>query len=237
VGEKRVGIIQSCYVPWRGYFDFIDDVDAFILLDNVQYTTRDWRNRNKIKTRNGTAWITVSVLQTSRDQLIQDIPIDWSVDWAGHHLNLLRENYRDAPAYAEVAGEFAALLEQKPPMLSALNRLLLEWAMGRCAITTPLFDASALPCQGRQTERLISLVQAVEGTTYLSGPAAADYIDVADFDRAGIALEYKSYDYEPYPQLWGAFEGGVSILDLLMMTGADAHRHIRSRTPNRRMTV
>ena len=58
---KRVAIVQSCYIPWKGYFDLINGVDEFILLDDVQYSRANWRNRNRIKTPDGTAWLTIPV--------------------------------------------------------------------------------------------------------------------------------------------------------------------------------
>jgi hypothetical protein len=230
----RVGIIQSNYVPWRGYFDFIDDVDVFIVFDDVQYTDRDWRNRNRLKTPRGLEWISVSVHQSSRDQLIQDIPINRDVTWAERHLNLLRENYRGASHYGTVSDEFAAILARDHARLSELNLDLMTWVMARLGIATSLVNAATLSGRGRKSERLISLIQAVGGTTYLSGPSAAAYLDPSEFESAGIAIEYKSYDYEPYPQLWGTFEGAVSILDLLINTGLDARHFFKSRSPNRR---
>lgn len=232
----RVGIIQSNYVPWRGYFDFIDDCDVFILFDDVQYTDRDWRNRNKLKTPQGPVWITVSLQGGARDRLVQDVVIDWQTDWAARHLNLLRQHYGTAPHHAEIAAEVAEIFARRPARLSELNHALIARANARLGITTPLIDAVSLPGRGRKTERLISLVEAVGGTSYLSGPAAQSYLDLDAFREAGIGLEYKSYDYEPYPQLWGAFEGGVSVLDLLMNTGPDARRFLKSRTPNQVIT-
>lgn len=233
----RVGIIQSNFIPWRGYFDFIDDVDVFIVYDDVQYTDRDWRNRNRLKTRRGLEWISVSVKQTSRDQLVQEIPIDWSVNWVTKHLNRITENYRDAPYFSEIFDEFSSLLEQRPPLLSDLNRSLLAWVMRRLEITTPLVNSASLPGEGRKTERLLSLTKAIGGTSYLSGPSAASYLDFSAFEKAGIAVEFKTYDYRPYSQLWGSFEGGVSVLDLLMNTGPDARRYIKSLTQNQRATA
>lgn len=232
----RVGIIQSNYVPWRGYFDFIDDCDVFILFDDVQYTDRDWRNRNKLKTPQGPVWITVSLQSGARDRLVQDVAIDWQTDWAARHLNLLRQHYGTAPHHAEIATEVAEIFARRPARLSELNHALIACVSARLRITTPLIDAASLPGRGRKTERLISLVEAVGGTSYLSGPAAQSYLDLDAFREAGIGLEYKSYDYEPYPQLWGDFEGGVSVLDLLMNTGPDARRFLKSRTPNQVIT-
>ena len=59
--SKKVAILQSNYIPWKGYFDIIASVDEFIIFDEMQYTTRDWRNRNRIKTQNGLKWLTIPV--------------------------------------------------------------------------------------------------------------------------------------------------------------------------------
>ena len=58
---KKVAILQSNYIPWKGYFDIIASVDEFIIFDDMQYTKRDWRNRNKIKTPQGLQWLTIPV--------------------------------------------------------------------------------------------------------------------------------------------------------------------------------
>lgn len=86
---------------------------------------------------------------------------------------------------------------------------------------------------GTKTDRLIDLSKKLNATTYLSGPSADAYLDKEAFRRNGIRLEYKSYDYEPYPQLWGPFEGAVTVLDLIANCGPAAKNHIRSRTPDK----
>lgn len=58
---NRIAILQPSYIPWLGYFDQINRVDTFIFYDDVLYTKNDWRNRNKIKTANGTTWLTIPV--------------------------------------------------------------------------------------------------------------------------------------------------------------------------------
>jgi hypothetical protein len=229
----RVGILQSNYVPWRGYFDLMDDCDVFIIYDEVQYTKSDWRNRNKLKTRTGTSWMTVPVQRDGLATRIDEAKIDWTNDWTEKHRQLVIENYRDAPHFDDVSCPFFAELDRRPSRLSTLNVALLKMAAAHLRIETEIVFSAELGAQGGKTERLVSLVQEVDGDCYLSGPAAESYLDEELFRRAGITLEYKSYDYEPYPQLWGAFEGAVSILDLLLNTGPDARLFIKSQTPNR----
>jgi hypothetical protein len=233
----RVGIIQPNYIPWRGYFDFTADCDLFILLDDAQYTDRDWRNRNAIKTPKGLTWLTVSLRDKSRAMKINEVTIDWSEDWAGRQLNLLRENYRAAPFYGPTIGRFKAILDERHARLVDLDTALIRWIMTELGITTPLRMASDLNAVGQKDEKLIALVKAVGGNIYLSGPSAENYIDPARFAAANIALEYKVYDYAPYPQLWGNFVGGVSVLDLMMNLGPEAKNHLRSHSPNRRVQL
>lgn len=229
----RVAILQSNYLPWRGYFDLMDDADTFIVYDQVQYTKSDWRNRNSLKTRAGKAWITVPVRRDGLTTRIEDARIDWRTEWTDRHLAMVHENYRNAPFLKEVVDSFQAVLEQRHEHLSPLNVDLMRWVAGYLSINTSLVLSSSLMATGDRTDRLVDLVLAVGGTTYLTGPAALSYLDLDAFDRAGIAVEVKTYDYAPYPQQWGDFEGAVSVLDLMLNTGPAARSHLKSLNPNR----
>ncbi|RME55754.1 hypothetical protein D6779_12100 [Candidatus Parcubacteria bacterium] len=227
----KVGIIQSCYIPWRGYFDFIDSVDLFIFHDDLQYTV-DWRNRNKIKTPRGLVWLSVPVRHKSSSQLICETTIDYSQNWQRKHINRFRENYRKAPYYDFVAGEYFDIISERYDTISDLNVVLTKWIMGKLGIVTPIRMSMEFAPQGRKTERLLDLLTKVGATTYVSGPTAKNYLDEDLFREAGIRLEYKSYDYPPYPQLWGEFVGNVTVLDLLANTGPKARDFLKSRSPN-----
>lgn len=228
----RVGAIQSSFIPWRGYFDFIADVDVFIFLEDVQYTSRDWRNRNKIKTPKGTEWLTVPVIHEKRSQLIFETQIDESSPWRKKHRGAWTANYRAAPYFDDVLA-IVSDLDSPDGTISQLNIALVKKICGYLEIPTPLLISTELKPMGTKTDRLIDLVQKVGGNTYLSGPSADAYLDKVAFSRADIRLEYKSYDYDPYPQLWGGFEGAVTVLDLIANCGPMAKDYIRSKTPNK----
>ncbi len=106
----KVGIIQSNFLPWRGYFDFIREVDLFIIHDDLQYTKGDWRNRNKIKTPRGLEWITVPVNYKTTSQLIEETTIDYSTRWAQKMLNCIREVYRQAPYFEPYFTQLSGLV-------------------------------------------------------------------------------------------------------------------------------
>jgi hypothetical protein len=229
----KIGVIQSSYIPWRGYFDFIASVDGFVFHDDIQYTKNDWRNRNRIKTRKGTEWLTVPVHYKKVSQLICETSIDHSTTWQQKHLRKMQECYHEAP-YAKVALDILASAQaDQSGTISNLNIKLTKQICDCLGITTPLMVSSELSLIGTKTDRLIDLLKKLNATTYLSGPSADTYLDKDAFHRNNIRLEYKSYNYDPYPQLWGPFEGAVTVLDLIANCGPDAKNYIRSRTPDR----
>lgn len=228
----RVGIIQSNYIPWRGYFDFIDSVELFIFHDDLRYTKGDWRNRNKIKTANGLKWITVPVKYHKTSQLICETQIDYSTNWQVTHRNQLQTNYMAAPFFKDMLAIWEEGVMHGDLTISQLNVRLIMLICSYLRITTPLVMSSDYRVMGTKTERLIRLLKEVGATVYLSGPSAKNYLDENLFQGNGISLEYKTYDYKPYPQLWGEFEGAVTVLDLIANCGPDAKSFLKSTTPN-----
>lgn len=226
---KRVAIVQSNYIPWKGYFDLIASVDEFVLYDDVQYTRRDWRNRNRIKTPQGLAWLTVPVkvkgryLQTVRETEIQ------AGAWAQEHWASLRHNYSRAAHYEECA----ALLEptymrRHHTHLSQLNRELIEAICGFLSIRTRITTSSQYALEDGRSARLAGICAQAGATQYVSGPAARDYLDEAVFAARGVAVSWFDYAcYPEYPQLWAPFEHAVSIVDLLFNCGREAPRYMK----------
>lgn len=226
---KRVAIVQSNYIPWKGYFDLIAGVDEFILLDDVQYTKRDWRNRNLIKTAQGVQWLTIPVVNKGRQaQLIEETEI--SEAWAEAHWARIRHSYSKAPFFRDHEPRIAALYEAAAGMkrLSDVNRLFLAGLCDVLDIRTPLADSRDYGSQGAKTEKILSLCRSAGAAAYLSGPSARGYLEEPAFAAAGIRVEWMDYSgYPAYPQLYGDFDPHVSVIDLLFNTGPAARRHMK----------
>jgi hypothetical protein len=226
---KKIAILQSNYIPWKGYFDLIAAVDEFIVFDDMQYTRRDWRNRNQIKTPNGLQWLTVPVrVKGKYHQTIKDTEIDGS-DWALDHWKALFLNYRRAPHFDEIAVWLEPLyLVESYINLSELNLRFIEAVNHYLKINTVINFSWNYRLHDDRTERLISLCEQSGGTEYISGPAANEYIKKEVFIERGINLTWFDYTgYPEYSQRWGEFIHGVTILDLLFNCGKDAHRYMR----------
>jgi len=225
---KRVAIVQSNYIPWKGYFDLIAATDEFILYDDAQYTRRDWRNRNQIKTPQGVQWLTVPVRVKGRyHQSIRETEID-GTEWAEQHWMRLRQNYARAPHFARYAPDLEALyLHGRHDTLSALNLAMLTWVNRQLGIATRMSSSSDYTLEGDRTDKLLNLCLQAGATEYLSGPAARDYLDESRFAAAQVAVRWFDYPaYPPYAQLWGEFVHGVTVLDVLFHCGPDARRHV-----------
>lgn len=234
-GIVKVGVIQSSFIPWRGYFDFIASVDMFIFYDDVQYSKGSWRNRNRIKCHDGSRWLTVPVRHRSLSQLIIETEIDDRKDWRASHSKLWHTEYVDAPFLNDVLTLLGDMGKGSDLTISQLNVRLIRSICTYLDIHTPMLLSSELNVEGARTDRLINLLRAVGGKTYLSGPSADNYLEKDKFREAGIRLEYKSYDYAPHPQLWGSFEGAVSILDLIANCGRESSRYLVSLSPDVRV--
>jgi hypothetical protein len=230
---KKVAIVQSNYIPWKGYFDMIASVDEFILYDDMQYTRRDWRNRNKIKTAQGVQWLTIPVkVKGNYQKSIRETEIA-EPQWAQHHWKSLVQNYRAAPFFSEIADWLEPLyLGEQPAHLSPLNRRLIEAVCVYLGIKTTISNSWDYPLTEGKTVRLVDLCVSAGGDEYISGPAAKDYIEEAVFSERGVKLTWFDYSsYAEHPQLWGDFIHGVSVLDLLFNCGKDAHRYMRYQRP------
>ena len=233
-GQKKVAVIQSNYIPWKGYFDMIAAVDEFILYDDVQYTRRDWRNRNLIKTPQGLKWLTVPVkVKGKYYQTIRETEIE-GTDWAGAHWKSLCQHYRRAEHFNVIAQELEPLYLQTPySHLTNLNRRLIEWVCSKLGIMTIIrnsWDYKLI--EGTKTERLLALCAQAGATEYISGPSARGYMDETVFTEHGVKLTWFDYaGYPEYPQLWGDFTHGVSILDLLFNCGSEAPHYMRRVRP------
>lgn len=224
---KTVAVLQSNYIPWKGYFDIIHDADLFVFYDDLQYTKNDWRNRNKIKMHDGPAWITIPT-GSDLNRLICEVAL-LDANWQKKHWNTIRQSYGKALHFRRYSDFFESVyMERHWENLSELNQYLIKGiAREFLGITTEFQDSREYHLEGKRLDRLMELVTKAGASTYVSGPAAKDYIDPQRFTNAGIELVYKSYaGYPEYPQLFPPFDHAVSIIDLLFNVGPDAPRYI-----------
>jgi len=220
---RRLASIQPSYIPWCGYFHTIQKSHVFVFHDNVQYTKQDWRNRNRIKTASGSQWLTVPVGRVPQSTPIHQVQLDPSSGWVEKHWNRIEASYAKAPFFEQYAPALKAIWERSWTSLSELD---IELTIKLCELLginhVEFRRATDLDIVGTKTDRLLQMCDQLEATRYLSGPAAKSYIQPADFERAGLELEWMVYDYPEYEQLYPPFDPQVSVIDLLFMKGSEA---------------
>lgn len=226
---KKIAILQSNYIPWKGYFDLINMVDEFVFYDEVQYTKNDWRNRNKIKTSQGTQWLTIPVRQESLEQKIKDTKIT-DRKWNIKHWRTISQNYSKTKYFKDYKDIFEELyLKCDEEYLSQINYKFITIINEILEIKTKLRWSSEFELKDGQTEKLLGICKDCNADIYLSGPAAKDYFNEELAKQENIKVEWMDYSgYKNYEQLYSPFEHSVSILDLIFNQGKNATDFMKS---------
>lgn len=228
---KSALILQSNYIPWKGYFHAINKVDVFVMYDDVQYTKNDWRNRNLIKNKSGLQWLTIPVETKHKScQKINQAKIVPS-NWAQKHLLSIKHNYAKASYYKYYIPFFEDLYSNcNFRYLNDLNRHFLTKICDLLEIKTPIVLSSDYDLQSKdKTERIVEMCTKINATDYYSGPAAKSYINEPKFYDANIELHYFNYcNFPTYQQLYLPFLHEVSIIDVILNTGPNAKKNIET---------
>lgn len=224
-------VLQSGYMPWLGYFDMINQADVFVFLDDVQWTNTDWRNRNRVRTPQGWAWLTVPVKfeKSHLEYYIKDVKIDNSQDWQKRHLDTIWACYKKSSYFTEVYPLFDNILSKKHTLVADLNYELIFKICNYIGVKETRFLFSQdmkIPEELKRTERLLGILNQIRGvTTYISGPAAKSYLEEAKFEEKSIKVEWHDYHHPYYNQnTWrsNTFISHLSIIDLLFNHGKES---------------
>lgn len=221
---KLIAIHQPNFFPWLGYFDKIARSDLFIFLDSVQFPKKGgtWINRVQILINGKAAWVTVPVVRNYHGvRLIKDMKINNNTPWSRKVLKTIEYNYASAPFFQEVFPKICRLLNKPVNSISEYNIatiILLSKMLG--FDTSKFVIGSTLDIEGKSTDLLISIVNALNGSAYLCGQGAKGYQDDSRFKVSGIDLIHQLFSHPTYPQAGTAkFIAGLSIIDVLMNCG------------------
>lgn len=228
---RKIAIIQSNYIPWKGYFNIIKCVDEFVFLDDVQYTRRDWRNRNLIKGDNGLKWLTIPVDVKGKFFIrIKDVKTAGS-EWRVNHWNQIYQAYKNAQFFDFFAPLLKELyLDDSETNLSMINFRFIELINKILNINTPIRWSMEFGSAEEKSERLLEICKSLKAAEYLSGSAAKSYLDIELFERNNIKVTWIDYSgFRPYQQLHEPFEHGVSIIDLIFNEGPRSHLFLKDK--------
>ncbi len=228
----KIAIAQPTYLPWLGYFDLLDQVDKFVLLDSVQFEKQSWQQRNRIKTPTGLLWLTVPVVFRGRlGQRIVDVEIRETEFWRDH-LRAVELNYHRAPFFGAYYTAWSELLGSASSgmRLADFNIRLFRWLAEALGIKTHVVRSSELAVDGKRTQLLAEICSLLGATTYISPLGSADYLlqELPVLTGRGVNVVFQHYEHPLYRQLFPPFQSHASVLDLLFNEGENSLPIVRS---------
>lgn len=196
---SSVVITQSNYIPWRGWFAMIRSAAALVYLDDVQYTRRDWRNRNLIWGTTGAKWLTIPTISSGNyKSKICDIEcVDSS--WIRSHLSRLDNAYMEYDHYREFRADLRSAYEGLANLrsLSQINQQLTLWLMTILKINPSVYNSYDFASSGSKTDRLVRICLKIQADEYVTGPAARVYLDEKLFNENSIKVTWIDYSNLP----------------------------------------
>jgi hypothetical protein len=218
-----IAIHQPNYLPYLGFFDKMKRSDIFVIYNNTQFEKADFQHRNRIRIYHGWKWLTVPV--EKKRILINEIRIKnevatWKgVKWAEAHLKDIRDNYKDTPYYSTYEEEIKRIYGKMYDKLIDLNMVLINFLKDAFDINTEIVQSSDFGFKSKSTERLVDIVEVLEGDEYLSGPKGGDYLDVSLFEKKGIKVIFQDFKHPVYKQRYEGFVPNMAAIDALFNVG------------------
>ena len=211
---------QPVYLPWLGLFHKISLAETFVYFDQVQYLPKDWMNRNKIRTKDGSIWLTVPVLRKGyRDLKTSEIEINNSTNWQKKHLRSISLNYKKSPYFENYIPFFEDVYSRKWEFLGDLNEYMLKWFLDELGIKVNFLNAKNFKFQGEKSSLILNMCKKLDASTYIFGTLGKDYANVHEFEKNNIKLIFQDYNHPKYSQLYSEFVSHLSIIDLLFNHG------------------
>ena len=217
----KVAIMQPTYLPWSGYFALMQCVDVFVILDSVQFNRRSWQQRNQIKSPRGPLWLTVPVhSKGKKDQLIKDVEIDRSTDYAKTHRKSILMNYKNTPHFEKYAEELFSCIESDDHLLNEINLRIITFLQKVVQSNAKIIRSSFINCSGTKADLMASICKEVGATTYISVPGSKNYLVTSDaFREINVEIKTFSFTHPVYEQPFGVFLPSMSYIDMLFNVG------------------
>ena len=211
---------QPVYLPWLGLFHKISLAETFVYFDQVQYLPKDWMNRNKIRTKDGSIWLTVPVLRKGyRDLKTSEIEINNSIDWQKKHLRSISLNYKKSPYFENYIPFFEDVYSRKWEFLGDLNEYMLKWFLDELGIKVNFLNAKNFKFEGEKSSLILNMCKKLDASTYIFGTLGKDYANVHEFEKNNVKLIFQDYNHPKYSQLYSEFVSHLSVIDLLFNHG------------------
>ena len=225
----KIGIMQPTFVPWAGYFGLIKFVDKFVFLDDVQFDSRSWQQRNKIYNNNSSTWLTVPVVKKNlQNQKIFDVKIDLNSNFKKKHIKQIHHNYTKAKYFKKYITFFEELYSKDFKYLSDMNIYFIKEICNLIDIRSEFFISKNLDVDGNKSEKLINICNKLKVKKYISVEGSRNYLqaDSELFLNEKIDLIYFGYNEVKYDVFYNNFYPKLSIIDIIFNCGENSKKII-----------
>jgi len=224
--------MQPSFLPWIGYLDLIDQSDAFVFLDDVQFEKQSWQQRNRLRAKDNLLWLTIPILRKGKfGQKINEVMIN-DIRFKEKHIKTIKQCYVKSEYYelynSEIINNYEKL--ESNASLSEFNIQLIRWLCEKFGISTEIYVSSELNCSGARSELLINICKKIESRQYLSPYGASNYLleDAEKYMDNNIDVYIQNYSHPVYEQVYTPFISHASAIDLLFNYGPDSMDVVRT---------
>ncbi len=226
IKEIKICIHQPDFIPYIGFFNKISKSDFFVIMDNVQLSKSGWTHRDKIKTKKGVEWLTIPIKKINFKQKINEIKISNDKDWKKKHLNLIYENYKDSKFYTEIIEVIKEIYLFETSYLFEFNLNAINIILELLDIKTNIKLLNKIDAKGNKSFLLINILKSLNGKVYVSGMGAKNFINMNEFEKNDLKVNFNNFKHPIYEQLHGKFICNLSIIDILFNCGIQSTKKI-----------
>ncbi len=216
-----VSIHQPGYLPWLGFFKKIESSDIFVFLDDVQYEKNWVQNRNKIRTSDGSMWLTVPV-NAPFGCLLKEVKIDNTSNWANKHKKSIQLNYSKAKYFNNFWSRLEQIYEKNYDSLIDVDMAIIQLLIKEFSIQTKTVSSSELDTSQKSSDRILEICKQLNAEIYLSGELGRNYLNLEDFEKSGIQVQFQNFQHPVYEQCYKPFLPNMSAIDLIFNEGQNA---------------
>lgn len=221
-----ISIHQPGYLPWLGFFKKISSSDVFVFLDDVKFVRKQWHNRNKIRTSQGSHWLSVPA-KSNVSKNLNDVEIDHSTTWSLNHKKTIQFSYKKSPFFQNYWDFFDELYDEKFEKLIDLNLKIILYLMKVLKIDTKVILSSELNIKETKSDRNLAICKKLDADVYLSGTLGVNYLNIDDFSENNIKVEIQNFQHPIYKQIYEPFIPNMASIDLLFNEGENAAKILR----------
>lgn len=213
---------QPNYIPWMGLFHKIARCDAWVVMDDVQFSKQGYTSRNWIKSPNGALLLVVPVKKGAHTLPICRVRIANEQPWKRKHMLSIEASYKQSPYFDSYWNELKAIYYRDWEYLAELNMAIIDYILDSMRISVTRIMASTLDCTGQETQRIVDICKKTGTKVYVSGQGAKSYLDVNMMEANGVQVVFDKYSSPLYKQQWGEFIPNISAIDALFNLGPKA---------------